>query len=67
MLWIIPIAGIFVIAPGLYIGIRDFAPVRLRSRAALGVTLCAIGLVLLIINSAIGAYQGAHGTGWWQH
>jgi hypothetical protein len=31
-----------------------------------GIGLCAVSLGLAVINSAVGAWQGAHGTGWWQ-
>ena len=62
--WIIPIFGVCTIIPGLYIGIREMNGPRTRTGA--GVTMCVIALVLTVINSAIGAYQGAHGQLWFQ-
>jgi len=64
VLWIIPILGICTVIPGLYIGIREMNGPRRRTGA--GVAMCAVALVLLVINSAIGAYQGAHGQMWFQ-
>jgi hypothetical protein len=63
--WTIPIFGVCTIIPGLYIGIREMNGPRTRTGA--GVTMCVIALVLTVINSAIGAYQGAHGQLWFQH
>jgi len=48
----------------LYIGIREMNGPRRRTGA--GLAMCAVALVLLVINSAIGAYQGAHGQLWFQ-
>jgi hypothetical protein len=62
--WTIPIFGVCTIIPGLYIGIREMNGPRRRTGA--GVTMCVIALVLTVINSAIGAYQGAHGQMWFQ-
>jgi hypothetical protein len=62
--WIIPVAAYVLVLPGLYIGIREQnGPRRLT---APGTVLCAVSLGLAVINSAVGAWQGAHGTGWWQ-
>ena len=63
--WTIPVFGVCTIIPGLYIGIREMNGPRTRTGA--GVTMCVIALVLTVINSAIGAYQGAHGQLWFQH
>jgi hypothetical protein len=62
--WIIPVAAYVLVLPGLYIGIREQnGPRRLT---APGIGLCAVSLGLAVINSAVGAWQGAHGTAWWQ-
>ena len=62
--WMIPIFGVCTIIPGLYIGIREMNGPRRRTGA--GVAMCVIAHVLTVINSAIGAYQGAHGQMWFQ-
>ncbi len=51
--WIIPLFGLPITITGLVMGIKG------NSKA--GTILCIIGLVLTIINSAIGAYKGATG------
>lgn len=58
--WLIPFAGYTVIAIGLCYAIRDSH--RGMSRTTVTIVICLICLVLTLINSAIGAYQGAHGT-----
>jgi hypothetical protein len=67
ILWIIPILGAFDLLPGLFIAIRDLRSPGTRRYAIGGLVLCLVAFTLTIINSAIGAYQGYHGTGWWQH
>ena len=67
ILWIIPILGAFDLLPGLFIAIRDLRSPGTRRYAVAGLVLCLIAFTLTVINSAIGAYQGYHGTGWWQH
>jgi hypothetical protein len=67
ILWIIPILGALDLLPGLFIAIRDLRSPGTRRYAVAGLALCLIAFTLTIINSAIGAYQGYHGTGWWQH
>jgi hypothetical protein len=67
ILWIIPILGAFDLLPGLFIAIRDLRSPGARRYAVGGLALCLIAFTLTIINSAVGAYQGSHGTGWWQH
>lgn len=64
ILWIIPIAAYLAVIPGLYVGIREHDGPRRRTTA--GIVLCALSLGLAAINSAIGAYQGAHGQLWFQ-
>jgi hypothetical protein len=66
-LWLLPILGYIVTLPGLFIAIRDVRSPGTRRYSLLGLVLCMLALVLTIINSAIGAYQGAHGVGWWQN
>ncbi len=67
ILWIIPILGAIDLLPGLFIAIRDLRSPGTRRYALAGLVLCLIAFTLTVINSAIGAYQGYHGTGWWQH
>ncbi len=52
--WLIPLFGFPITIIGLVLGIRR--------KSTAGIILCIIGLVLTIINSAIGAYKGAQGT-----
>jgi len=66
-LWLLPILGYIVTLPGLFIAIRDVRSPGTRRHSLPGLVLCMLALVLTIINSAIGAYQGAHGAGWWQN
>jgi len=66
-LWLLPILGYIVTLPGLFIAIRDVRSPGTRRYSLLGLVLCMLALVLTIINSAIGAYQGAHGVGLWQN
>ena len=65
-LWLLPILGYVVTLPGLFIAIRDVRSPGTRRYSLLGLVLCTLALALTIINSAVGAYQGAHGAGWWQ-
>lgn len=64
VLWVIPLLGYVAVIPGLYVGIRDHGGPRRNAGA--GIIMCSISLALALMNSAIGAYQGAHGVGWWQ-
>lgn len=66
-LWLLPILGYLVTLPGLFAAIRDVRSPGTRRYAWIGLALCVLALMLAIVNSAIGAYQGAHGTGWWQN
>jgi len=56
--WIIPLAGFPVAILGLLMGIVGQKS-SLKKMAMAGLILSIIGLVATIINSAIGAYQGA--------
>jgi hypothetical protein len=67
ILWIIPILGVFDLLPGIFIAIWDLRSPGARRYAVGGLVLCLIAFTMTIINSAVGAYQGYHGTGWWQH
>jgi hypothetical protein len=67
VLWLLPILGYIVTLPGLFTAIRDIRSPGTRRYAMIGLVLCLLAFTLTIINSAIGAYEGAHGTGWWQH
>lgn len=58
-LWVLPVLGYLVILPGLYIGIRELRGPRRHTTT--GLVLCIVGLGLALVNSAIGAYMGAHG------
>jgi hypothetical protein len=64
---LIPILGYIAALPGLFIAIRDIRSPGTRRYAMIGLLICSLAFILTIINSAIGAYQGAHGTGWWQN
>lgn len=58
--WCVPIIGLPINVVGLVLGIKGRESVN-SSMAKAGVTMCIIGLVLTIINAAIGAYLGATG------
>lgn len=58
--WIIPIIGLPVTITGLVMGIKAWKSSK-YTMAVAGVVLCIIGLVLSIMNMAIGAYMGATG------
>jgi len=58
--WFIPLIGLPVTVVGLILGIIEM-PGKGRGMAKVGVILCIIGLILTIINAAIGAYLGATG------
>lgn len=55
--WIIPLIGLPVTIIGLVKGIKA-SP---STKRTVSIVLCIIGLVLTIINGAIGAYTGARG------
>lgn len=65
ILWILPIVAYFVVIPGLYVGIRDLRGPR--TGCGTGIALCALSLLASVVNSAWGAYMGAHGQLWFQH
>jgi len=58
--WCLPIVGLPVTITGLVLGIKDLDS-RNRGMAIAGVVLCSIGLLLSVINAAVGAYLGATG------
>jgi hypothetical protein len=63
VLWLVPLLGYLVSIPGLYIGIREqMGP---RRYTATAITLCGLGLVASIVNSAWGIYLSRHGHTWW--
>ena len=64
VLWVLPIAGFCVTIPGLWIAIRDLNGPKRGTTA--GLVMCGVGFALTLVNSAIGAYQGAHGQMWFQ-
>jgi hypothetical protein len=58
--WFIPLFGLPITIVGLVMGIKA-SKSKKRGMAKAGVVLCIIGLVLTIINAAIGAYMAATG------
>ena len=63
--WIIPIIGLPVGVVALILGIMGLKKSN-KGMSIAGIVLGIICLVLTIINGAIGAYQGFHGTAWFQ-
>jgi len=61
LFWLFPILGFPVNITGLVLGVKALKGPR-RDRAVAGMVISIIGLVLTIINSAIGAYMGAIGV-----
>ena len=59
--WFIPLFGFPVTIVGLILGIMGQKRER-KGMAIAGMVMSIIGLVATIVNSAIGAYQGATGT-----
>lgn len=64
--WIIPIIGLPVGVVALILGIMGLMKSN-KGMSIAGIVLGIICLVLTIINGAIGAYQGFHGTAWFQN
>ena len=58
--WLLPIVGLPVAITGLVLGILSASGVK-RGMAITGIVLSSIGLVLGVINFAVGAYLGATG------
>jgi len=58
--WFIPLFGFPITVTGLILGILSLKGAR-RGMAIAGVVMCVIGLLLTIINGAMGAYLGATG------
>jgi hypothetical protein len=63
--WIIPIIGLPIGIVALVLGILGIKRSS-KGMSIAGIVLAVICLVLTIINSAIGAYQGYHGEAWFQ-
>lgn len=59
--WCLPLLGFPINIVGLILGICAKKK-GMQGKATAGIILTIIGLVLTIINSAIGAYMGATGT-----
>ena len=64
--WIIPIIGLPVGVVALILGIMGLKKSS-KAMSIAGIVLGIVCLVLTIINAAIGAYQGFHGTAWFQN
>ena len=66
--WIVPLIGFPVTIAGLVLGIQGIKSEqgKRNTKAITGVVLSVIFLVATTANSAIGAYQGFHGTAWFQ-
>lgn len=58
--WIYPLCGIPLSIIGLFFGVAGQSSSR-RGISIAGTILCIIGLILSVVNSAIGAYMGATG------
>jgi RNA polymerase subunit RPABC4/transcription elongation factor Spt4 len=58
--WLLPLTGFPVTILGLIMGVLGYKSSK-RGMAIAGLILSMVGLVATIINSAIGAYQGATG------
>lgn len=63
--WIIPIIGLPIGIVGLVLGIKGSKKSG-KGMAIAGIVLSTICLVLTIINSTLGAYQGFKGEAWFQ-
>ncbi len=59
--WLLPICGAPVTIAGLVLGILGINANTKRGTAIAGVILCSIGLLLTLVNAAVGAYLGATG------
>ncbi len=58
--WCIPIVGLPMAIVGLILGVKDLDSPK-RGIAIAGIVLCGIGVVLSIVNGAIGAYLAVTG------
>lgn len=58
--WLCPLVGLAIAVTGLVLGIVSARESR-RGMAVAGIVLSGIGLVLSVVNAAIGAYLGATG------
>jgi amino acid transporter len=63
--WILPIIGLPIGIAALVLGVLGIKR-SLKGMSVAGIVLAVICLVLTIVNSAIGAYQGYHGEAWFQ-
>jgi len=61
--WFFPICGIPLSITGIVLGFLGMKDPTQKNLAIAGIALCAIGLILACINSAIGLYLGATGQG----
>ncbi|MBR1391181.1 MAG: DUF4190 domain-containing protein [Lachnospiraceae bacterium] len=59
--WLIPLFGLPISIVGLVMGVLALKQNVARGMAIAGVIMSSIGLVLVIINAAVGAYMGATG------
>jgi hypothetical protein len=59
--WCLPILGLPVTITGLALGVRGLSSRSTKGLAIAGVALCGVGLLLSMVNAAVGAYMGATG------
>lgn len=59
--WLIPLFGAPITIVGLVLGVKAQG-IEKSTKGTAGIVMCIIGLVLTIINAAIGAYMGASGV-----
>ncbi|KXK12857.1 MAG: hypothetical protein UZ14_CFX002002095 [Chloroflexi bacterium OLB14] len=59
--WFFPICGIPLAIAGIVLGYLGMKDVPSKNLAIGGIVLCALGLLLACINSAVGAYLGFSG------
>ncbi len=58
--WCLPCVGIPLSITGLVLGILDLKSPK-RGMAIAGIALCSLGLLVSLVNAALGAYMGATG------
>lgn len=63
--WCLPIVGLPLTITGLVLSVKGLTSAK-RGQAIAGVILNSIGLLLSLVNAAIGAYMGMHGQLAWQ-
>jgi hypothetical protein len=59
--WIIPLIGLPTTITGLVLGLQGLGPKK-RTRAAVGIALSTLFLIITLLNAALGAYMGFMGT-----